>query len=231
MNATETPEKRSWHCPLCGQKGNGQEQKDICMIQAPDQISSASPQQKTLNPRRGIILMMIAVLGFAAMDGMSKYMGERYHIISVVMIRMWFFALFVVVWSVIKSGGIKAAAKSHHPICAISAWWVVILQICVAVASFVILGLAQTHAIFACYPLLVVALSIIFLGERVGWQRIAAIVMGCVGVLIIIQPGTTVFKPEALIAVVATFGFAIYNVLTRYVAKRDDPITSFSGLA
>jgi drug/metabolite transporter (DMT)-like permease len=51
--------------------------------------------------------------------------------------------------------------------------------------------------------------------------------MGCVGILIIIQPGTTVFKPEALIAVAATLGFAAYNVLTRYVAKRDDPITSF----
>lgn len=203
------------------------------MTQAPDQISSALPQQKTLNPKRGIILMMMAVLGFAAMDGMSKYMGERYHIISVVMIRMWFFALFVVVWSVIKSGGIKAAARSHHPFVQFLRGGLLSLQICVAVASFVILGLAQTHAIFACYPLLVVALSIIFLGERVGWQRIAAIIMGCVGVLIIIQPGTTVFKPEALIAVAATLGFAIYNVLTRYVAKRDDPVTSFfwTGIA
>jgi drug/metabolite transporter (DMT)-like permease len=205
----------------------------MVMTAHPEHTAPAPHPQKTLNPKRGIILMMIAVLGFAAMDGMSKYMGERYHIISVVMIRMWFFALFVIIWSVIKSGGIRAAARSHHPIVQFVRGGLLALQICVAVSSFVILGLAQTHAIFACYPLLVVALSIIFLGERVGWQRISAIFMGCVGILIIIQPGTTVFKPEALIAVAATLGFAAYNVLTRYVAKRDDPVTSFfwTGIA
>jgi drug/metabolite transporter (DMT)-like permease len=160
-------------------------------------------------------------------------MGERYNIVSVVMIRMWFFALFVVCWSALKSGGIRAAARTHHPFIQFLRGGLLSLQVCVIVASFVVAGLAQTHAIFACYPLLVVVLSILFLGERVGWQRIVAILMGCIGVLIIIQPGTTVFKPEALIAVLATLGFASYNVLTRYVAKKDTPETSFfwTGIA
>ena len=207
--------------------------RKIFMTHNPDQVVAVKTQHKILNPKRGIILMMIAVLFFAAMDGMSKYMGERYNIISVVMIRMWFFALFAVIWSVIKSGGIRAAARTNHPILQFVRGGLLSLQICVVVASFVIVGLAQTHAIFACYPLLVVLLSVIFLDEKVGWQRIAAILMGCVGVLVILQPGTSVFKAEALIAVVATFGFATYNVLTRYVAKKDDPITSFfwTGIA
>jgi len=183
--------------------------------------------RKPLNPKRGIILILLAMFCFASMDGMSKYLGQRYDIVGVVMIRMWFFALFVIGWFAMKPGGIKAVAKTDQLLVQILRGTILTLQICVIVTSFVVVGLAQTHAIFACYPLLVVLLSIIFLRERVGWQRLTAIVVGCLGVLLIIQPGTSVFKPEALIAVLATLGFASYNVLTRYVARKDLADTSF----
>jgi drug/metabolite transporter (DMT)-like permease len=61
------------------------------------------------------------------------------------------------------------------------------------------LGLVESHAVFAVYPLLIAALSGPVLGEKVGWRRWVAIGIGFVGVLIILQPGFGVFQPAALI--------------------------------
>jgi drug/metabolite transporter (DMT)-like permease len=97
----------------------------------------------------------------------------------------------------------------------------------VMVTAFTILGLVESHAIFACYPLLVAALSGPVLGERVGWRRWTAIAVGFVGVLIILEPGVKVFSPAAIIPLVSAFMFALYGLLTRFVARRDSAATSF----
>ena len=95
------------------------------------------------------------------------------------------------------------------------------------VLGFVLLGLVEAHAIFACYPLLVAALSGPILGERVGWRRWIAIGIGFVGVLIILQPGITVFSPAALVPLLSATLFALYGLLTRYAARKDTAATSF----
>ncbi len=89
------------------------------------------------------------------------------------------------------------------------------------VIAFVKLGLVEAHAVFTCYPLLVAALSGPVLGESVGWRRWTAIGIGFVGVLIILQPGMHVFSPWAIVPLICAFLFALYGLLTRYVARKD----------
>jgi drug/metabolite transporter (DMT)-like permease len=91
----------------------------------------------------------------------------------------------------------------------------------------VVLGLVESHAVFAVYPLLIAALSGPILGEKVGWRRWTAIGIGFVGVLIILQPGFGVFQPAALIPLVAALMFALYGLLTRYAARQDSAAVSF----
>ncbi len=95
------------------------------------------------------------------------------------------------------------------------------------VAAFTLLGLVESHAVFACYPLLVAALSGPVLGEKVGWRRWIAIGIGFVGVIIILEPGWGVFAPAAVVPLVAALLFALYGLPTRYVARRDTSATSF----
>ena len=95
------------------------------------------------------------------------------------------------------------------------------------IVAFTILGLVESHAVFTCYPLLVAALSGPVLGESVGWRRWAAIGVGFIGVLIILQPGMNVFDPAAVIPLVAAAMFAVYGLLTRYVGRKDKTATSF----
>jgi drug/metabolite transporter (DMT)-like permease len=143
------------------------------------------------------------------------------------MIRYWFFAAFVIAITARRPGGIQAALKPRYPILQILRGTILAIEICVMVTAFTILGLIESHAVFACYPLLVAALSGPILGEGVGWRRWAAIFVGFIGVLIILEPSYAVFSPAAVIPLISAFMFALYGLMTRYVARGDSAATSF----
>lgn len=179
------------------------------------------------NTPLGIGLMIATTFVFAVQDGLSRHLASEYNVLMVVMIRYWFFAAFVIAIAGRKAGGVRAAARTSQPIVQGIRGFLLATEICVMVFAFTILGLVESHAVFTCYPLLVAALSGPILGESVGWRRWAAIAVGFVGVLIILQPGMSVFDPAALIPLLAAAMFAVYGLLTRYVAKKDSTATSF----
>ncbi len=84
------------------------------------------------------------------------------------------------------------------------------------------LPLTVTTAIFFATPILVCLLSIPILGEQVGLRRLAAVATGFVGVLIIVQPGSTRFEPAMLYSLAALLSGSCYFILTRMIAGRDD---------
>lgn len=181
----------------------------------------------TQNTRLGIWLTIATSVVFALQDGISRHLAAEYNVTMVVMIRFWFFALFAVVLAARAPGGLRAASRSATP-------WVQALrgvllgaEVCVMVVAFVKLGLIASHVVFASYPLLIAALSGPVLGEKVGWRRWSAIGVGCVGILIILQPGYAVFSVWSLVALCASLMYALYGLLTRYVARRDAPSVSF----
>lgn len=179
------------------------------------------------NTRAGIWLMVGTTLVFAAQDGISRHLAASYPVQMVVMIRFWFFAAFVMALASRQSGGIRAAARSHFPVLQFLRGALLALEVCVMVVAFVHLGLVESHAVFTCYPLLVAALSGPILGEKVGWRRWSAILVGFAGVLIILEPGVAVFSPWALVPLLSSFLFAVYGLMTRYVARKDSAAVSY----
>lgn len=179
------------------------------------------------NTRLGIWLMVATSFVFAIQDGISRHLAGEYNVFMVIMIRYWFFAAFVITIAGRQAGGIRAAARSKRPFSQIFRGLLLAAEVCVMVAAFVVLGLVESHAVFAVYPLLVAALSGPVLGERVGWRRWTAIGIGFAGVLIILQPGVGVFQPAALIPLAAAFMFALYGLMTRHVARDDSAAVSF----
>ncbi len=188
---------------------------------------------KESNARAGIWLMVATTFVFAVQDGVSRHLAGEYNVLMVVMIRYWFFALFVIAIAARKPGGVRAVAATTQPVLQVFRGVLLAGEICVTIAAFVMLGLIETHAIFISYPLIIAALSGPVLGEQVGWRRWGAIFVGFVGVLIILQPGIRVFSPYALVALGAAFLFALYGLLTRYAARKDSATTSFfwTGIA
>ena len=179
------------------------------------------------NERLGILLMIITTIVFASQDGLSKYLATEYNVYMVVMMRYWFFAAFVISMSSRRTGGIKRVAKTKSPILQIFRSVILVAEMCITILAFTLLGLAETHAIFASYPLIIAMLSGPILGEYVGWRRWLAISVGFIGILIILNPGNGIFSPYALVPLAGAILFALYGLLTRYVGQYDNSSTSF----
>lgn len=190
-------------------------------------IAPKTPSAQSNNVRLGVALMIATTVVFSVQDGISRYLAGEYNTLMVVMIRYWFFALFVMAVAARSAGGLRAAARTSQPLIQIIRGLLLAGEICVMIYGFTVLGLVQSHAVFTCYPLLVAALSGPILGEKVGWRRWSAIAVGFVGVLIILQPGYGVFDPSAVIPLLAAVMFAVYGLLTRYAGRRDRTATSF----
>jgi len=86
-------------------------------------------------------------------------------------------------------------------------------------------SLATASAIMFTAPIIVTALSVLFLGERVGVWRWGAVIMGFAGVLVIVQPGSEGFEPATLLVAVSASLFAVYQLMTRRLVEVDSPAT------
>jgi drug/metabolite transporter (DMT)-like permease len=179
------------------------------------------------NPKLGISLMAVTMLIFAVQDGISQYLAREYNVFFIVMVRYWFFALFVVILCSKQPGGLRKAISTKQPFLQVFRGALLALEVIVMITSFTLLGLIESHAIFSIYPLLVAALSGLVLKEFVGWKRWSAIFIGFIGVMIILKPSNNVFSLEAIIPLVAALMFALYSLLTRYAARQDTSMTSF----
>ena len=179
------------------------------------------------NAKLGIFLMILTTMVFAVQDGISRHLGSAYNVQMIVMLRYWFFALFVLTVARHASGGISQTAQTSHLWLQFLRGIILSVEILIAVLAFTLLGLIESHAIFACYPLLIAGLSGPVLGEKVGWRRWSAIALGFIGLLIILRPGIGVFTLLGLLPLLSAILFAIYGILNRYVARNDSAETSF----
>ncbi|WP_233713953.1 DMT family transporter [Aquamicrobium zhengzhouense] len=187
----------------------------------------SQPQNRSSNNRTGMLYMTASCAIFAAQDGISRHLAENISVYMIVMVRFWVFGALALAWAARTSGGFRAAITSAYPGLQFLRALIMIAEICVIMFSFVKLGLIATHAVFICYPLIIAALSVPILGEKVGWRRWLAIFVGFIGVLVIINPGSGVLSFWTLVPLAAALMFAVYSVLTRYVAQGDSASVSF----
>lgn len=181
--------------------------------------------------RGGILLMIACSFIFASLDALAKFMGAHYPILQVVWFRYTFHVIGMVV--------VFAPIMGKRMFRATNIRWQVgrgfILVVCTGLSftGLQFMPLAEFTAIAFVTPLIVTMLAGRLLGERVSLARWGAVVLGFAGVVIIIRPGSGLFGWAALIPLVMSFVYAIFQVLTRKYAGTDDPITTlfFSGLA
>ncbi len=184
------------------------------------------------NTRLGIALMIAAVFTFSLQDALSKHLAATYNPLMVVMIRYWVFAVFVMALAQRRPGGLRRGVATRHPWLHVARASLLIAEVCIIVTSYTLIGLIDTHAVFAVCPLIIVALSGPVLGEKVGLARWIAIAVGLFGVLIILQPGQGVFSAAALLPLASALMFAFYSLLTRRATQSEDAFLSlfWSGI-
>lgn len=179
----------------------------------------ASPEDAD-NAVKGILALVVATLFFAGQDAVTKHLTDTLPVVQIICVRFFSFCLFALVYAS-RTIGIGTAMQSKVPFQQILRGLLIVGEISLFTWCLHYMGLAEIHAIFACFPLLITALSVPMLGEQVGWRRWLAVAFGFVGTLIIIQPGSGGLSLYAMIALLCAGMFAIYNILTRKVSRVD----------
>jgi drug/metabolite transporter (DMT)-like permease len=168
--------------------------------------------------------VLAAWLLFACMDGCSKQLAESYSIIQILWVRFVSLAL-IAAWLAGRQGG-RGALRTRRFWLQSARSLLLVVEIGLFILTITVLPLAEVHAILAVTPLLVTALSVPLLGERVGMRRWSAIGVAFVGMLIILRPGFGAVHPMALVALLCALMFALYQILTRIVSRDDPPMTT-----
>jgi drug/metabolite transporter (DMT)-like permease len=180
------------------------------------------PAQHADRPLLGIALMLMAMLMFMITDTIAKYLTDEIHPIEIVWSRYMSYLPVLVplaIWRGIPKTFATPGLRVH------------IGRSVFMLASSIVFTLALSHldlafAVTVAFvsPLFVTALSMLFLGERVGARRWAAVVVGFLGVLIVIRPGLD-FSPWSLLPILSAFTWAISLILTRKTGS-DPPLTT-----
>lgn len=172
---------------------------------------------------RGIVCALLAWLLFACMDAGSKLLAEEYSIVQILWVR--FLSLFAVSGWLAGRHGREGLATRRFWLQSLRSL-ILVVEIGLFIFAITVLPLANAHAILAISPLIVTALSVPLLGEKVGVRRWTAIGVAFVGMLIILRPGLGVVHPMALVALLCACMWSLYQVLTRIVSRDDPPLTT-----
>jgi drug/metabolite transporter (DMT)-like permease len=175
--------------------------------------------------RNGIALTLLAMLCFAAMDGVSKVLAGALSIPQILWVRYIVFTLLAL--AVLRRKGIGNVWRSSQPLLQGARAALLVVENGLFVLAFKFLPLADVHAIAAAAPLLVIALSVPMLGETVGLRRWLAVTAGFIGVLLIVRPGFQEISAPILIAIAGALLWALYQILVRLCARTDNSDTTW----
>lgn len=167
-----------------------------------------------------MLLMMLAMLMIPGMDALSKLLTAWLSPAQITMLRFGMQTLFLGSILLLRGqlrwpdGGGRMVAQL-----AVAGLFITgtILSMIWAVS---VLPLANAIAIFFVEPLILTLFSVLFLGEKVGWRRVLAVIVGLCGALVVIRPNWAAFGWYALLPLVTAVGFAAYLTTTRHLAPR-----------
>lgn len=176
------------------------------------------------SPGRGVALVLLATFMFIVMDTIAKYLTRDYPVGMIVWGRYVFHVLLFM--PLLMMGRAREVVTTRRPWGQFLRSAFLLVATVLAYMSLARMPLAEVTAIVFVAPLLVTALSVPILGEHVGARRWAAVIVGFLGVLILLRPGSGVFGWAALLPLGMAVCFALYLIVTRQVSAADRPMAS-----
>ena len=175
-------------------------------------------------------LGLIAVLGFACIDTSAKWLNQYFDPLQTAWVR--YFGSVVFVLALLNPFTRPGVFRTKAPGLQIVRSTLLLSSTGLNFFALAYLGLPEVAAIAFSSPLMVALLAGPVLGEWAGPRRLAAILVGFIGVLIITRPGLGGFQPAALLAIASAFCGAWYTLSTRMLASRDSSETTmvYSGV-
>lgn len=166
---------------------------------------------------KGALLALLAFGIFSTHDVIVKTLGAAYSPFQIVFFSVLF--SFPLVTLMLIRDAKPGHLRPIHP------WWISIRTGATVVTgvsafyAFSALPLAQVYAILFAAPLLITILAIPVLGETVRLRRWAAVVVGLIGVMVVLRPGTTEISLGHVAALTAAVGSALASIIVRKIGQ------------
>jgi len=167
----------------------------------------------------GILLMLAGDFMFSLNDAMGKWLVATLSVGQVLFVRS--VGAFIVLGPMMARQGRRALFDVERPWLQVARAVLTAIETALFYASVYYLPLADVFSFYMAGPIYVAALSHVVLGERVGWRRWAAILVGFVGVLIMLKPSGD-FSLAAIYAVAGSLLFAVTIILGRLLRGTSD---------
>jgi drug/metabolite transporter (DMT)-like permease len=168
---------------------------------------------------QGIYLILLSTIVFTVMDGFVKWTADSYPVIQLLFFRC-VFALIPITLILWKTGNFRHL-KTAQPFKHILRGCVGMLAMFFVFTSYTVLPLADVVTILFAAPLLTTVLAIPILGERIGLHRAIAIIVGFIGVLIVVQPGSGLLSSAVLYPIAAATCMACAMLTVRVLGRTD----------
>ena len=176
-------------------------------------------------PMVAVLLILGSVLCFTLLDAITKYMTRLYPVPVLVWARHTVQLVAMLVW--LGPTMRLDLVRTGRPLEQMIRGSLLLLSSFCFVTALRSLPLAEATSINYSTPVLVVAMAVIFLHERLTRPRIAFVVAGVAGMLLIVRPGTAVFQSAALFALASAFSYATYQIMTRQLAGENPRVLLF----
>lgn len=171
----------------------------------------------------GIILMICAIFCFSAMDVVAKLLTGLADPLVAVWARYLGQSVLV---TLLVLPRLRQVLHTDYPWLQLVRALFLMTATGIFYTSFRVLPLTEVTALIQIAPILITVGAAIFLGEKLGWRRISAIGVALVGAMILLQPGSGVFQPIAILPLIGAACYAGYTLVTRHIGAAEDPMTS-----
>lgn len=168
---------------------------------------------------KGVLFALLGFAVFSTHDTVIKYLGASYAPFQILFFSVLLSFPFATL--MLLSDREADTLRPNNPGWVATRTAAGVVTGSAAFYAFSVLPLAQVYAFIFAAPLLITVLSIPVLGERVGLHRWAAVVLGLVGVMIVLRPGSEALTLGHIAGLVAAAGSATVSVITRKVGREE----------
>ena len=165
---------------------------------------------------------------FVSMDTVAKYLAERYAVSQVVWARYIFHLLLLFAWLGPRAPSVLRTRRLGLQLVRSL---LLLLTTFFFFTALSFMALVDASVIMFIGPIVLTLLAAVILREHVGARRWSGVVIGFIGALIVIRPGTSMVQPAAVFAVAAACCYALYQITTRQLSHHDAPLTTLSYTA
>ena len=182
-------------------------------------------------PFKGIALILASTVFLGVSDVTAKYLSATLPSIEIAWIRFMVFA--IIMTPAMMPGSPVFALPTGRLGLQLLRGLTVLASSLFFISGLSFLPIAEASATGFVAPLFVTALSIVFLGEKVGLRRWIATGVGLIGVIIILRPGSGAFHPAAFFPIVSALAWACTLIMTRMMSGTERAITvmTYSSIA